>query len=109
MYVTYDSTFKLRYDAPSPGNTPPPDLTKDHIMDEHMDVSDGEDQEPHLVFEQDKSSRTFFPRCWVTFGIVLNGLESPLFHVTFLFIQLKSYIRKRTPPPTERSPILPST
>jgi len=44
------------YDAPSPGNTPPPDLTKDHIMDEHMDVSDGEEQEPNLVFEHEKSS-----------------------------------------------------
>jgi len=44
------------YDAPSPGNTPPPDLTKDHIMDEHMDVSDGEEQEPNLVFENEKSS-----------------------------------------------------
>ena len=49
--------FVFRYDAPSPGNTPPPDLTKDHIMDEHMDVSDGEDQEPNLVFENENPSR----------------------------------------------------
>ena len=26
-------------------------------MDEHMDVSDGEEQEPNLVFENEKSSR----------------------------------------------------
>jgi hypothetical protein len=46
-----------RYDAPSPGNTPPPDLTKDHIMDEHMDLSDGETHDRDLVSDKIKSSR----------------------------------------------------